>query len=70
MVCQVTIAPQLRKSQRAYVIEFWTELAYHDRLLVERLVRLSREIATPRGAGDRASGMAAVKKGRMTRIKE
>ena len=70
MVGQVNGAPQLRKSHRAYAIELWTELAYHDELLTERLLRLSREIATPRGTGDRASGMAAVKTGRMARIKE
>ena len=63
-------APQLRKSQKAYAIEFWTELAYHDGLLTERLLRLSREIAMPRDTEDWASGMATVKKGRMARIKE
>jgi hypothetical protein len=68
MVGQVNGAPQLGKSQRAYVIVFFTESAYHEGLLTERLARLAMEIAIPREAGARANGMASVKKGGTARI--
>ena len=63
-----TVLRNLRKSQRAYVIVFFTESAYHEGSLTERLARLEMGIAIPREAGARVNGMAAVKKGRTARI--
>jgi hypothetical protein len=57
-------------AEKAYETEYWTEVPYHEGLLTEPLPRLSMGIAIPRDVGDRASGMAAVKNGRMARIKE
>jgi hypothetical protein len=67
IVGQVTGALHLGKSRIAYAIEVWTRPAYSEGPATEGLPRLAMEIEIPPEVG---GGTAAVKKGRMTRIKE
>jgi hypothetical protein len=67
---QVTGAVQLGKSRITYAIEVWTRLTCSEGLATGRLTRLAMGIEIPPDVGGSASGMAAVKNGRIARIKE
>ena len=57
--------------KRAYAIVFWLRLLYREGLARGRPVaRLAMGMAIPRDAGGWASGMAAARKGRITRGKK